>query len=142
MGFTPCLWADSKNSTAPKRLPWSVSPTAGMPSSRARWKSGSILIAPSRSEYWLCRWRWTKGRGLTRLLPFDRRRRLRRDVVDHPVDALHLVDDPVREDRQHLGGHAGPVGRHRVLGSDAAHRDGVLVGALVAHHAHGLHREQ
>ena len=35
------------------------------PSARACWKSGSILIAPSRSEYWLCRWRWTKGRGAT-----------------------------------------------------------------------------
>src|SRR3546814_18108165 len=29
-------------------------------------------------------------------LPLDRPRRLARHVVDHPVDALHLVDNPRR----------------------------------------------
>ena len=35
-----------------------------------------------------------------------------------------------------------PVGRHAVDALDGADRDDVLVGALVAHHADGLHRQQ
>src|SRR5262245_3339125 len=112
-----------------------------MPSSFARAKRGSILMAPSRSEYWLWRCRWTKGRG-TALLPLDRGRGLRRDVVDHPVDALHLVADPARDLGEDLRGHPGPVGRHGILRGDAAHGHGILVGALVAHHAHALYRQE
>ena len=36
----------------------------------------------------------------------------------------------------------GPVGGHAVAAVDGAHRDRVLVGALVAHDAHALHRQQ
>jgi len=38
----------------------------------------------------------TYSRQLTTLVPFDRSRRLRGDVVDDPVDTLHLVDDARR----------------------------------------------
>src|SRR5262245_39804247 len=106
---------------APNRLPWSVSATAGMPSCAARSKSGSSLIAPSRSEYWLCRWRWTKGVAGKPLLPLDGSGGLGGDVVDDPVDALHLVDDPARDRGQHLRGDARPIGGHGVHRGDAAH---------------------
>src|SRR5690349_502652 len=38
------------------------------------------------------------------LLPLDRGRRLRRDVVDHAVDAMDFVDDAVAHAGQHLVG--------------------------------------
>ena len=56
--------------------------------------SSSMRHAPSSSEY-SC----AGGGGRTRpshSFPLDRRRRLRADVVDHAIDALHLVDDPRR----------------------------------------------
>src|SRR5262245_48441805 len=38
--------------------------TAGMPSAFARSISGPSLMAPSRSEYWVWRWRCVNGRGI------------------------------------------------------------------------------
>ena len=43
---------------------------------------------------------------------------------------------------QHVAGQPRPVGRHRVDARHAAHGDGVLVGAIVAHHADALDREE
>src|SRR4051795_10974981 len=45
---------------APFITPWSVRPSAGMPSSAARAAIGPILHAPSSSEYSLWTWRWTE----------------------------------------------------------------------------------
>src|SRR5262245_34215726 len=134
MGFTPALLAFSWKSTAPNRLPWSVIAIAVWPSAASRSNSASCLIAPSSSEYCVCRCRWVKGTCAT-LLPLDRGRRLRRDVVDDAVHALHLVRDAVRDRGEHVVREPRPVRRHGVRRGDAAERDDVLVGALVAHHA-------
>ena len=37
---------------------------------------------------------------------------------------------------------ARPVGGHAVGGGDGAKRDGLLVGAEIAHHADGMNRQQ
>src|SRR5882724_12929232 len=68
------------------------------------------------------------------LFPLDGRRRLRRDVVDDAVHALHLVDDAAREAGEELVRQPRPVGRHAVDALDGADRDDVLIRALVAHH--------
>ena len=86
----------------------------------ARSKSGLCLMAPSRSEYWVWRCRWTKGFG-TGYSHSIVAGRLRRDVVDHAVDALHLVDDAARDAAQHLVGDVSEVGRHGVHRGHAAH---------------------
>src|SRR5689334_4831955 len=76
----------------------------------------------------------------TRSLPLDRRRWLRRDVVDDPVDAGHLVDDPAGDLAEHVVRELGPVGRHPVLGRHGPDRDDVRIGPPVAHDADTPHR--
>ena len=49
------------SSTAPASEPWSVRLTAGISSSAARLARSGIRHAPSRIEYSLWTWRWTKG---------------------------------------------------------------------------------
>ncbi len=66
--------------------------------------------------------------------PLDGARGLRRDVVGHPVDARHLVDDALRHHLEHVVGNPGPVGGHRIVAGDRTDDDGVAVGAFVAHH--------
>ena len=56
-----------------------------------------------------------RGGVRTRSLPFDRRRRLRADVVDDPVDAGDLIDDPRRDLAEDVVRELGPVGGHPVL---------------------------
>src|ERR1700744_3851824 len=73
--------------------------------------------------------------ALTRLFPFNRRGRLRRDVVDDAVDAADLVDDPGGDLAEEVVGELDPVGGHAVLALDDADGDGVVVGPLVAHDA-------
>jgi hypothetical protein len=57
IGFTGDCRDRRKNSAAPYIFPWSVIPTAGMPSRSASANSGSTLAIPSSIEYsvWLCR---------------------------------------------------------------------------------------
>ena len=74
--------------------------------------------------------------------PFDRRRRLRRDIVRDAVDAAHLVDDAGRDFFQQCVGQLGPVGGHEVAGLHRAQRDDIVVGAAVAHHADALDRQE
>src|SRR5919201_85586 len=76
------------------------------------------------------------------LFPLDGARRLRRDVEHHPVDALDLVDDPVRDPRQHLVRHARPVRGHGVLARHHTNCDDVRVRPVVPHHTDGLQRCQ
>ena len=73
------------------------------------------------------------------LLPLDRRGRLRRDVVDHAVDAAHLVDD-ARRDRRRAGRTAAAPSRRSCRRCECTARSAsvVRVGALVAHHADRL----
>src|SRR5439155_12212196 len=77
-----------------------------------------------------------------RLLPFDGAGRLGRDVEDHAVDALHLVDDAVAHAREYFVRHARPVRCHRVLARHHANSHHVRVRPVVAHHAHGLQRRE
>src|SRR6266478_7209630 len=76
------------------------------------------------------------------LLPLDGGRRLRRDVVHDPVHTLHLVDDAAREPGEEIAGQPRPVGRHAVARGDGADGDHVLIGALVAHDADRLDRQE
>src|SRR5437879_2583888 len=69
------------------------------------------------------------------LFPFYRARRLAGDVETDAVDALNFVDDSVREFLQKLIRQSDPIGRHTVLRLHGADDDGVIVSALVAHHA-------
>ena len=77
------------------------------------------------------------------LLPLDGARRLGGDVVDDAVDALDFVDDAVgdlREQRRTAGAPSRRSWRPGVI--DRAERDDVVVGAAVAHDAHGAHRQE
>src|SRR5258705_2336705 len=76
------------------------------------------------------------------LLPLDGGRRLRGDVVHDAVHAPHLVDDAAREPGEEIAGQSRPVGRHAVGRGDGADGDHVLVGALVAHDADRLDRQE
>ena len=67
---------------------------------------------------------------------------LERDVVDHPVDPAHLVDDPAGDFAEDLVGQPGPVGRHGVAGIDRPDGNDMLVGPAVAHDPHRLDRQE
>src|SRR3954451_7428992 len=73
IGLTPCLPVSLKSSTAPASEPWSVSATAGISKSAARWASAGMRHAPSRIEYSEWTWRWTKGASGTALTTLTRR---------------------------------------------------------------------
>lgn len=75
--------------------------------------------------------------GFFVLFPLDGGGGLGGDIVDDTIDALHLVDDAGGDLVQHIVGDTGPVGSHEVAGGDGAERQGVIVGAAVAHDAHG-----
>src|SRR6185295_5991463 len=141
----PFSAAASKNGMAPKRFPWSVMARAGMPRLAACSTISSSFCAPSRSEYceWLCRWTKRPSSVIAAsLLPLDGGGGLARDVVHHPVDAAHLVDDARADARQELVRQARPVGGHEVVGGHGAQRADVLVRPAVSHDAHRLHRQQ
>jgi hypothetical protein len=53
------------------------------------------------------------------LLPLDRPRRLRRDVVRHPVDPAHFVDDAVGDPPQERVLERVVIGRHPVGRGDS-----------------------
>ena len=81
-------------------------------------------------------------RSVTELLPLDRARWLARDVVDDAVDAFDFVNDAVGDAGEQFVRQSHPIGGHAILAFDDAQSDGVIVGALVAHDADALHREQ
>src|SRR5256886_1203005 len=81
-------------------------------------------------------------RTFMNLFPFDRRRRLRRDVVHHAIHAWDLVDDATRDLRQHFVRQPRPVGCHAILALHGSDRHHGAVGAVIAHHAHALQRRQ
>src|SRR5215204_6984140 len=98
-------------------LPCSVTASAGIFSLTASSSSSSTRQAPSSSENSVCRWRWTNSCAISSLdflFPFDRRRRLRRDVVHDAVDAPHVVHDPRRNGGQQIVRQPRPVGGHAV----------------------------
>src|SRR5690348_7549670 len=67
------------------------------------------------------------------LLPLNRARRLRGDVVHNAVDAVYLVHDPVRDRLEHLMRQRHPIGCHTIFGMHGANGASVSVRALVAH---------
>ena len=75
------------------------------------------------------------------LLPLNRARWFRGDVIHHPVHALHLVDDARRDvaDEFHL--ERIEVRRHAVGRGDGAQADEVVIDAVVSHGADGLDRQ-
>src|SRR3989449_10784694 len=130
---------------APKMLPWSVRAIAGNWSSFALATGLSSWAAPSSKLYSEGTCRWTNSLcciSCRALLPLDRRRRLRRDVEHHPIDALDLVDDAVANRAQAIIREPRPVRGHRVLAHDGPHGDDLRVGANVARDAHGPHGQQ
>src|SRR5712671_936966 len=75
IGWMPDSASLSENSSAPKRLPVSVRPTAGKPCATASLASLELVMAPSSSEYAECTFRCTKpgagagaGAGLAELV--------------------------------------------------------------------------
>ncbi len=54
------------------------------------------------------------GTNQARLFPLDSRRRFRADVVNNAVDALHFVDDVVRDFCKEVVGQSSPVGCHAI----------------------------
>src|SRR6266516_363523 len=77
-----------------------------------------------------------------RSLPFDRRRGLRRDVVDDAVHGCDLVHDPRRRACEHVVWQARPIGGHEVFGRHRAERDQRAVGAEVPHDTDTSHRSE
>src|SRR3989338_8982439 len=75
-------------------------------------------------------------------LPLDRRWRLPRYVIHHPIDAAHLVDDAVADAAEQAVRQFGPVGGHGILRLHGAQRVGPFVGAALAHHSARLHRQE
>src|SRR5262245_40601401 len=78
----------------------------------------------------------------TRSLPLDGRGRLGRYVVDDTVYSGHFVGDAARRTGEERSRKPRPVGGHAVLAGHGTQRDDALVGALVAFHAHRLHRQE
>jgi hypothetical protein len=76
------------------------------------------------------------------LLPLNRPRRLRRNVVDNAVDAADLVDDARRGTGQQLVREPAPVRGHVVRRRDGAQCQRLLVRPRIAHDADGLARQQ
>ena len=122
-------WVRRRSSTSLRERPHGeVANPAPLWSTRRGWR---CCVASVRSPVELESCRDSRPTSL----PLDRRRRLRGDVVDDAVDAPHLVDDPARDAREQLVRQLRPVGGHPVHALHRAHRDDLLVGALVAHHA-------
>src|SRR6266511_1726493 len=74
------------------------------------------------------------------LLPLDGRRRLGRDVIDHPVDTFDFVDDARRDPREQVVWQASPVGGHTVARKNGPYGDGFLVGTPISHDADRTNR--
>ena len=73
------------------------------------------------------------------LLPLDSCGGFGCDVVNYSVDVTDLVDDATRDFLEDVVWDAAPVGGHAVYAGDCAKGDGVIVGALVPHHAYAAH---
>ena len=73
------------------------------------------------------------------LFKFDGRGRLGGDVVDNAVDAAHFVRNARGDAPQHTPRQGREHAGHKVARFHAAHRDGVVIRASVAHDADALH---
>ena len=69
------------------------------------------------------------------LFEFNRPRRFRGQIVKHAVHALHLVHDAVHDGLEHRKRNLRALGGHQVVRLHGAERNGVVVGAEIAHYA-------
>src|SRR6185295_18897880 len=76
------------------------------------------------------------------LLPLDRCRWLRRDVVDHPVHPRHLVDDAAADLGQDLVRQLRPISGHAVVRGHRANCYHVRVRSTIPHDAHAADRRE
>ena len=76
------------------------------------------------------------------LFPFNGGGGLAGNIIHHSIDSVHFVDDPVSHPRQQIIRQARPIGGHKVVGNHRPDGADLLVGALVAHHAHRADRQQ
>jgi len=79
---------------------------------------------------------------MSRLLPLNGSRRLRRNVVNHPVDAANFVDNTVGNSFQQVVRNARPVSGHTIFTRNQTQYNRVSVGALVAHNTHTADGQQ
>ena len=82
------------------------------------------------------------GSSSKTLLPLNSPGRFRRDVVDHAVDALYLVDDAGGGAAQKFVIEGVIIRRHAIRRCHRAQGADELVGSRIAHHADALHRQQ
>src|SRR3974390_2570112 len=68
-------------------------------------------------------------------LPLDRARWLARDIIGHPIDSAHFIDDAGGGPRQKFGVERIDIGRHAIRGCNRPQSTGVIVGAAIPHHA-------
>mmetsp|Transcript_5355 Transcript_5355/g.8426 ORF Transcript_5355/g.8426 Transcript_5355/m.8426 type:complete len:450 (-) Transcript_5355:1154-2503(-) len=73
--------------------------------------------------------------------PLNRSGWFGRDVIGDPVDAGHFVDDPRGGFAQEFVAERIIICGHPIHGGDGAQRAGIVIGAPVAHHPHGLDRK-
>ena len=83
-----------------------------------------------------------RNRCFSLLFPFDRARRLARDIVTNAIDAFYFVDDSGGDSRQDFVGNPHPVGGHAILAFDDPQRNRVFISSLVAHHPDRSHRQK
>ena len=74
-----------------------------------------------------------------RLFELNRSGRLTRQIIEHAVHALHLVDDPAHHLLQHFKRDLRRLGGHEVHGLHRPERHGVIIGPLIAHNAYRAH---
>src|SRR5208283_126131 len=85
----------------------------------------------------------TENRELrTSSLPLNRPRRLRSNVIHHPIHAAHFIHNPIRNRLQHFIRQRNPVRRHPILRMHRADGASVSVSPLIAHHANRHHRQE
>src|ERR1041385_253590 len=76
------------------------------------------------------------------LLPLNRGRRFRADIVHYPIHALHFIDDPVGDLAQYVIWNLGPIGRHPIQARHSTKRNDMFIGPLIAHDSYGPDRQQ
>src|SRR5574337_909657 len=85
--------------------------------------------------------RWSPDTSV-QLFPFDRTGRFRADVINHTVDALDLVDNPIGNDSQYFIWDAIPVGSHKVGCLYSTDGNNVFVTPFVSHDSYRAQRQE
>src|SRR5580704_14535459 len=83
----------------------------------------------------MVQWRDSASSEERALLPLNRARRLRGDVVDDAVDAFYFIHDAGGNDFQDFVRKRNPIGSHAIFRTHGADRAGIGIRARVAHDA-------